>query len=158
MNISPLRFRAALRGACEALTLWNKAGGKVVLLTNSPRPKFSVINQLETLAVPTDAWDIIATSGDAAQMGMLSGAVGHKVHHIGAPKDEVFFTDFAEDLQAYAKTQPPITRVALKDAEGIVCTGLVDGEVAQLVKNQEVRPGVFFDFRFEAAVGSRAVG
>ena len=62
----------------------------------------------------------------AAQMGMLSGAVGRRVHHIGAPKDEVFFTDFADDLAAYAKTQPPITQVALKDAEGIVCTGLAD--------------------------------
>jgi ribonucleotide monophosphatase NagD (HAD superfamily) len=69
---------------------------------------------------------VIATSGDAAQMGMLSGAVGRKVHHIGAVKDEPFFTDFADDLAAYAKTQTPIERVALKEAEGIVCTGLAD--------------------------------
>ena len=76
--------------------------------------------------VPRDAWDLIATSGDAAQMGMLSGAVGRKVHHIGALKDETFFTDFADDLASYAATQPPITRVPLKEAEGIVCTGLYD--------------------------------
>ena len=57
---------------------------------------------------------------------MISGAVGRRVHHIGAPKDEVFFTTFADDLQAYAASQPPIERVALKDAEGIVCTGLFD--------------------------------
>jgi hypothetical protein len=55
---------------------------------------------------PRDCWDVVATSGDAAQMGMLSGAVGRKVHHIGAVKDESFFTDFADDLAAYAKTQP----------------------------------------------------
>ena len=118
--------QTAFPAAVAALQGFRAEGGKVVLLTNSPRRKSSVIKQLDTLSVPKDAWDIIATSGDAAQMGMLSGAVGHKIHHIGAPKDEVFFTDFAEDLQAYAKTQPPITRVALKDAEGIVCTGLFD--------------------------------
>ncbi len=118
----------AFPAAVSALQAYRAAGGKVVLLTNSPRPKDSVIKQLETLSVPRDAWDIIATSGDAAQMGMISGAVGHRVHHIGAPKDEVFFTDFAEDLQAYAASQPPIERVALKDATGIVCTGLFDDQ------------------------------
>lgn len=116
----------AYPAAVAALQAFRAGGGTVVLVTNSPRPKDSVIKQLDGLLVPRDAWDIIATSGDAAQMGMLSGAVGRRVHHIGAPKDEVFFTDFADDLQAYAASQPPIERVALKDAEGIVCTGLRD--------------------------------
>jgi HAD superfamily hydrolase (TIGR01459 family) len=118
--------KTAFPAAVAALQGFRKAGGKVVLLTNAPRPMASVINQLDGLSVPRDACDIVVTSGDAAQMGMLSGAVGRRVHHIGAPKDEVFFTDFADDLAAYAKSQPPITRVALKDAEGIVCTGLRD--------------------------------
>jgi hypothetical protein len=77
------------------------------------------------LASPATLGHRRLTSGDAAQMGMLSGAVGRKVHHIGALKDEPFFTDFADDLAAYAATQPD-QRVALKDAEGIVCTGLAD--------------------------------
>lgn len=112
--------------AVAALQGFRATGGKVVLLTNAPRPKSSVVRQLDAMGVPRDAWDIVVTSGDAAQMGMLSGAVGRKVHHIGAEKDLPFFTDFAEDLAAYAKTQRPIERVALKDAEGIVCTGLAD--------------------------------
>jgi HAD superfamily hydrolase (TIGR01459 family) len=118
--------KTAFPAAVAALQGFRAAGGKVVLLTNSPRPKSSVIKQLDGMNVPRDAWDLIATSGDAAQMGMLSGAVGRKVHHIGAPKDETFFTDFADDLAGYAATQPPITRVPLKEAEGIVCTGLFD--------------------------------
>lgn len=118
--------KAAFPAAVAALQGVRSAGGKVVLLTNAPRPDSSVIRQLDGLGVPRDAWDIVVTSGDAAQMGMLSGAVGRRVHHIGAPKDEPFFTDFAEDLVAYAKTQPSIIRVPLKDAEGIVCTGLRD--------------------------------
>ncbi|MBL9075071.1 TIGR01459 family HAD-type hydrolase [Tabrizicola sp.] len=118
--------KAAFPAAVAALQGFRATGGKVVLLTNAPRPKSSVVKQLDNLGVPRDAWDIVVTSGDAAQMGMLSGAVGRKVHHIGAPKDEPFFTDFAEDLAAYAATQPPIIRVPLREAEGIVCTGLRD--------------------------------
>lgn len=118
--------QTAYPAAVSALQTFRAGGGRVVLLTNAPRPKSSVIKQLDGLGVPRDAYDLVVTSGDAAQLGMLSGAVGRRVHHIGAPKDEVFFTDFAEDLAAYAATQPPIQRVALKDAEGIVCTGLRD--------------------------------
>lgn len=118
--------KTAYPAAVAALQAFRATGGKVVLLTNAPRPKPSVVKQLDALGVPRDAYDLVVTSGDAAQMGMLSGAVGRKVHHIGAPKDEPFFTDFSEDLAAYAATQPPITRVPLKEAEGIVCTGLFD--------------------------------
>ena len=118
--------QTAYPAAVAALQCFRATGGKVVLLTNAPRPKSSVVKQLDGLGVPRDAYDLVVTSGDAAQMGMLSGAVGRKVHFIGAPKDEVFFTDFAEDLATYAATQPPITRVPLQEAEGIVCTGLAD--------------------------------
>ena len=118
--------KVAFPAAVAALQGYRKAGGKVVLLTNAPRPRSSVVKQLQTLGVPRDAWDIVVTSGDAAQMGMLSGAVGQMVHHIGAPKDEVFFTDFAEDLAQYALTQPVIHRVSMEQATGIVCTGLAD--------------------------------
>ncbi len=112
--------------AVAALQDYRKQGGLVVLLTNAPRPNPSVIKQLDGIGVPRDAWDIVVTSGDAAQYAMLSGAVGTRVHHIGPSKDEPFFTDFADDLADYAKTRPPISRVALKDAQGIVCTGLTD--------------------------------
>ena len=78
------------------------------------------------MGVPRDAWDEVVTSGDATQAAMLNGAVGRKVYFIGAPKDEAFFTNFAPDLADFAATQPPITRVPLAEAEGIVCTGLID--------------------------------
>ena len=117
---------AAYPAAVAALRQFRKDGGTVVLVTNAPRPKSSVIKHLDSLGAPRDCWDIVVTSGDAAQMGMLAGAVGRKVHHIGAPKDEPFFTDFAEDLASLAASQPPIARVPLAEAEGIVCTGLKD--------------------------------
>ena len=118
--------QTAFPAAVAALQAYRAAGGAVVLLTNAPRPNASIIPQLDRLGVPRDAWDAVVTSGDAAQMGMLSGAVGRRVHHIGAVKDEVFFTEFAADLAAYAATQDPISRVPLAEAEGIVCTGLAD--------------------------------
>lgn len=112
--------------AVAALQTFRAKGGLVILLTNAPRPKFSIIKQLDDMLVPRDAWDDVVTSGDAAQYAMLTGAVGQKVHFIGAAKDETFFTDFAADLKAVAAANPAIERVAIKDAEGLVVTGLVD--------------------------------
>lgn len=107
--------------AVAALRAFRAKGKTVLLLTNSPRPKSSVINQLARIGVPTDAWDEIVSSGDATQYALLSGLVGTRIHHIGAPKDETFFTDLPHDAP-----QTPITRVPLTDAEGVVCTGLFD--------------------------------
>ena len=118
--------RAAFPAAVAALQAARAQGVTVLLLTNSPRPKQGVIDQIGRLGVPRDAWDEIATSGDAAQYGLVTGAVGRRVFHIGAPKDMSFFEDFAPDLAEIAATQPPVTLVPLKEAEGIVCTGLRD--------------------------------
>lgn len=112
--------------AVAALQGFRRRGGKVVLLTNAPRPKSSVQAQLDRMGCPRDAWDEIATSGDAAQYAMVTGAVGRKVCFIGAEKDEPFFSDLAPDLAAIAASQPPVVRVPLDEAEGCVCTGLVD--------------------------------
>lgn len=118
--------QTAFPAAVAALLAFRAQGGRVVLLTNAPRPASSVMAQLDRMTVPRDAWDLIVTSGDAAQYAMLSGAVGRKVFFIGAPKDEPFFTDFAGDLATFAANQLPITRVPLDEAEGVVCTGLTD--------------------------------
>jgi len=112
--------------AVAALQAYRAQGGIVILVTNAPRPKPSVVKQLDAMGCPRDAWDEVVSSGDAAQFALITGAVGHRVHHIGAEKDLPFFTDFADDLQAILKTAQPIERVALPDATGIVCTGLSD--------------------------------
>lgn len=116
---------APFPAAVAALQAFRAGGGRVILVTNAPRPKSSVIKQLDGMGLPRDTWDDVATSGDAAQYAMLSGAVGTRVHHIGAPKDEPFFTDFGDDLRDLA-AQTTITRVPLDQAQGIVCTGLAD--------------------------------
>ncbi len=117
---------AAMPAAVAALRAFRARGGAVVLLTNAPRPKPSVMRQIARLGVPDDAWDEIVTSGDAAQYALVNGAVGRKVWHIGPPKDLTFFTEMAADLP-----QADIERVELDQAEGIVCTDLFENLTEQ---------------------------
>ena len=112
--------------AVAALEGFRAQGGRVILVTNSPRPSPSVIAQLDGMGVPRGAWDAVASSGDAAQYALVTGGVGRKVFHIGAPKDLPFFEVFAPDVAAVAAAQAPIQRVPLDQAEGVVCTGLRD--------------------------------
>ncbi|MEC8581244.1 MAG: TIGR01459 family HAD-type hydrolase, partial [Pseudomonadota bacterium] len=65
--------------AVAALQAFRAKGGKVVLLTNAPRPRDSVERQITKMGVPDDAWDTIATSGDSARAAMFTGAVGQKI-------------------------------------------------------------------------------
>lgn len=110
--------------AVSALERFRATGGKVLLLTNSPRPRPAVRSQLDQIGVPRDIYDDIASSGDSAQAGMMAGMVGRRVFHMGPARDETFFSDMASDLA----DGPGITRVPLEEAEGIVCTGLLDDE------------------------------
>lgn len=108
--------------AVAALQAFRAGGGKVVLMTNAPRPNQFVIAQLDRMGVPRDAWDIVVSSGDAAQEAMFAGAVGRKVWHIGTEKDDGFF----DDIPGEFADAPPIHRVSLEEAEGIVATGPFD--------------------------------
>ena len=113
----------AFPAAVAALREFRDRGGRVFLLTNAPRPRGQVAAQLALLGAPDDCYDDIVTSGDSAQAALVRGVVGQKVHHIGPDKDLTFFTDLAPDLPPSA-----IERVPLDQAEGVVCTGLVDDE------------------------------
>ena len=113
-----------VESAVEALRWFRQQGGRVVLLTNAPRPRGAVEGQISTIGVPRDCWDTIATSGDSARAAMFRGEVGRRVHHIGGPGDESFF----EPIRI-VKDSVEITRVPLEEAEGIVCTGPVDPHV-----------------------------
>lgn len=104
--------------AVAALQAYRKGGGKVLLLTNAPRPKASIVKQLDAMGVPRDAWDEVVSSGDATQYAVFSGAYS-RVAFIGALKDEPFFTDFPDDLKPTA-----VTRTSIEDAEVVICTGL----------------------------------
>ena len=111
----------AFPDAVIALQGYRASGGKVILVTNSPRPRAGVKKQLEQFGVPDDAWDSIATSGDSARSAMFRGTVGQKVWFIGQPGDQRFF----EPLNLL-EHPVQISQVPLAQAEGIVCTGPKD--------------------------------
>ncbi|MXU64234.1 TIGR01459 family HAD-type hydrolase [Oceanomicrobium pacificus] len=113
--------RRAFPDAVAALQAFRATGGRVVLLTNSPRPAREVEAQLDGMNVPRDAYDLIVSSGDAAQAAMAAGQFGRRVYHIGPARDLPFFT--APDGTPY-----DVERVELAEAEGIICTGLFDDQ------------------------------
>ncbi len=105
--------------AVAALQAYRAKGGIVVLVTNSPKPRAGVSEQMLEFGVPKDAYDSIATSGDSARSAMFQGAVGEKVYFMGEPlRDEGFF----EPLEIL-DNPAAITRVPLAEADGIVCCG-----------------------------------
>ena len=108
----------AYTSANDSLKKYRAKGGKVVLVTNSPRPRSGVEKQLIKFGVDPEAWDLIATSGDSARMAMFQGVVGNKIYFIGTPHEENFF----EPLNV-VKNPVNIERVPIDEAEGIVCTG-----------------------------------
>jgi HAD superfamily hydrolase (TIGR01459 family) len=105
--------------AVAALERFRDRGGRVVLLTNSPRPSAGVALQLDALGAPRSCWDLVVSSGDAAQAAMAAGQFGRRVFHIGPERDLIFFED--EGGRPF-----DIERVPIEEAEGIVCTGLFD--------------------------------
>tara|TARA_Y100001968_G_scaffold212920_1_gene196002 strand:+ start:50 stop:913 length:864 start_codon:yes stop_codon:yes gene_type:complete len=108
----------AYTSANDSLKKYRAKGGKVVLVTNSPRPRSGVEKQLTKFGVDPEAWDFIATSGDSARMAMFQGVVGNKIYFIGTPYEENFF-------EALNVIENPVNieRVSLDRAQGIVCTG-----------------------------------
>ncbi len=112
----------ALPGAVAAMQRYRAEGGKVVLVTNSPRPWDSVARQIHRFGIPEDAWDAIATSGDSARAAMFRGIVGEKIWFMGeTPRDDDFFKPLK-----IIENPVNIRKVPLDEAEGIVCCGPFD--------------------------------
>ena len=116
---------APFPAAVKALQAFRDKGGKVILLTNAPRPAIAVAKQLDAINVSRDLYHGIVASGDAARAALASGAYGSKVYHIGPDRDEGFFRGL-ENEDYYKGID--IERVALADAEGIVVTGPFDDQ------------------------------
>ena len=126
---------APFADAVAALQAYRQRGGTVVLLTNAPRSRHEVEKQLDKIGVARDAWDTITTSGDSARAAMFRGVVGSKVFFIGTEFDTTFFEPLS-----IIENPVEISRVALEDAEGIVCTGPFD----PLADPSELRPQLLY--------------
>jgi HAD superfamily hydrolase (TIGR01459 family) len=103
------------RAAGEALTRFRQKGGIVVMISNAPRPSWSVLEQLNAIGVVSTAYDAIVTSGDVT-LELARAETDPRCFHIGAQKDEALFRDLA------------VQRVGLEQAAFVICTGLRDDE------------------------------
>lgn len=121
---------AVYDGVLEAFAAFKAQGGYIILITNAPRPFSPVIQALNVLGVPRQAYDDIVTSGDAT-IELIKRQSGDKVHHIGSQKDLPLF----DGLE--------IGFTSLEQADMIVCTDL-DSEYGQALDqyNQLLAPGV----------------
>ena len=107
--------------AVEAMRAFRARGGLVAFVSNAPRPRRHVEAQIERMGIPADAWDVVATSGDAARVALFRGAVGRRIWFMGEERDRVF-------LVPPKIVQDPVAveEVPLEEAEGIVCCGPFD--------------------------------
>lgn len=118
--------------AVAAMQSYRERGGKVVLVTNSPRPWDSVAQQLRDMGM-AECWDAIATSGDSARAAMFRGVVGNKVWFMGeSPRDDDFFKPLK-----IIDNPVEIEKVPLDQAEGIVCCGPFDTQADPAVNRPE---------------------
>ena len=86
--------QAPFKGVDAALLNYREQGGKVLLLSNAPRPGASTIRGLEAIGNRRDGFDDILTSGDAIRALMNDmGREGKKICHIGPQKDADLITN-----------------------------------------------------------------
>lgn len=102
--------------AVEACRLFRDGGGTVILISNAPRPRDTVAEQLLAVGVPADCYDGIATSGDVTRM-LIAGHAGSTLHHLGPERDLPIYDGLGVSLG-----EPD-------DAAAVVCSGLWDDEI-----------------------------
>ncbi|MEA2907129.1 MAG: hypothetical protein QOI12_4516 [Alphaproteobacteria bacterium] len=104
---------AATPEACDALIRFRGQGGRVVLITNAPRPGEVVKGFLDKLQVPREAYDGIVSSGDVTRT-VVAERAGQDVFHVGPERDLPIFDDLGVRL------------VPVERADFVVCSGLFD--------------------------------
>ena len=100
--------------AAERLRQWRSEGRCVVLLTNAPRTAAAVEQQLAQIGLPRDAYDFVATSGEAGIEAL--NALGKSVGFIGT----------AGDREVLEGRGVPIAEG--DDFADLACTGIREGE------------------------------
>ncbi len=104
-----------LAGADDALGRYRQGGGRVILVSNAPRPGHLVTEQLDVFGISRNAYDGIVTSGDLTRSEIRRRG-SEAFFHIGPPRDLPLF----EGLDAVPGD--------IESASYVVCTGLDDDE------------------------------
>lgn len=103
------------RAASDALEQFRKNGGRVILVSNAPRPAEDIIGILDRFSVSRHAYDGIVTSGDVTRTVLMSGE-WRNYHWLGPERDGGLFKGLT------------LPNVELDHADVIVCTGLHDDD------------------------------
>jgi HAD superfamily hydrolase (TIGR01459 family) len=108
----------AFAAACDALKHFRAEHGRVVLLTNAPRPAKDLEEQLRRFGVPPDCFDAIVTSGAAARDDLSRRAVNGRLAmlHLGPERDRNIFAGLDLDVSDIAHAQI------------VLCTGLYNDD------------------------------
>jgi HAD superfamily hydrolase (TIGR01459 family) len=108
----------AFTAACEALKHFRDRHGRVVLLTNAPRPAKDLEDQFRRFGVPLDCFDAIVTSGEAARedLARRSASARLAVLHLGPERDRNVFEGLNVELTDQVR------------AELVLCTGLYNDD------------------------------
>ncbi len=115
----------AYEAAGDALTRFRAKGGRVVLVSNAPRPGASVGTQLDGFGVPRTAYDAIVTSGDLTRLA-IEERIEKVVHHIGPPRDMPIYGGLDTRFGS------------IEEADYVVCSGFDDDE-NETVQNYRAR-------------------
>jgi len=98
-----------LPGAEQRLLAWKRAGKRVILITNAPRPASTVQHDLDRLGLPRAAFDAITSGGQAGIEALID------------PVREVGFLGTADDR---ADLVDHGVRIIQRGFTELVCTGL----------------------------------
>lgn len=102
--------------ATEALAAFRAAGGRVVFISNFPRPSSELAPLLLSMGARADCFDTIVSSGDVT-LELMRERGGAGLFHIGSARDVALFEQADADR-----------RVPLAEASYVVCTGLAQME------------------------------
>jgi HAD superfamily hydrolase (TIGR01459 family) len=106
-----------MRAFPDAVAALRAAGGRgpnVLLITNSPRPRAGVAEQLALLDVPQDCYDAIVSSGDVTRKLIAEGP--RRVFHLGPDRDLPLYDGIDVELSEEF------------EAQAVVCTGMFDDD------------------------------
>ncbi|ANP45111.1 TIGR01459 family HAD-type hydrolase [Candidatus Viadribacter manganicus] len=119
--------RTAYPSACAALRRLKRAGKHVILITNVPKPRGPIPDQLDRAGVPRDAWDAIVTSGDAIRAELATRAPG--------PMFKIGPDDYDRTLwEGLNLTQAPISKAAFLAISGLNRDDETPADYAELLR------------------------
>jgi HAD superfamily hydrolase (TIGR01459 family) len=101
--------------AVDALVQHRRNGGKVIFITNAPRPMRATQAVLDQIGVSREAYDDMVTSGDVTRELMVEYGCGG-LYHWGPDEDLPIFTGLH------------VERAGLDTAGAVLCTGFHEDE------------------------------